>query len=375
MLPNPHIVLAGGGSLGTLHPAIALAEAIQDRFPQVELSFIGAGGALERHTAQAAGMNVLSIAAHGAPRSLLDGVRFVSANTAGYCAARWMLSEMGASMVIGMGGPVSAVVSYAACSRRTPLVLIEANAAPSHAARRLGAAAEAVCLAFDETQTQLPVNSRIAMTGLPVRRAFTRGGARPQRGANEPRLLTVLAGSSGPDAMGLNQNVLHALASRRAELADWSIVHQAGEGNLRAVEDLYRTHGIDAVVVTQVDEVASLLRETDLAITRAGGSILAELAALGVPAIVAPDTHRTDASQAANARRLHEAGACLMVEPGDATPLAPGIGAALDELLGSQLRRSQLSSRVLRWSKPSAAEAVADICAAALGLERLAAAA
>ncbi len=143
-----------------------------DLCPSLTITFAGCGEAEERHAVQAAGHGYLSVPSKRIPRSPLEGIRFVTDNAAGYWASRWMLGEQHASLVVGLGGPVAAVMARAAHSRGIPLVLLEQNAKPSRTTRSMGPYAQAVCLAFDEARAHLPVNTPALVTGTPVREEF-----------------------------------------------------------------------------------------------------------------------------------------------------------------------------------------------------------
>ena len=84
----------------------------------------------------------------------------------------------------------------------------------------------------------------------------------------------------------------------RRELAGWEIVHQAGEAGVEATRSLYGKLGLDAMVVPFLRNMDRVLGQTDLAVCRAGGSTLAELAAVGVPAVLLPYPHATNDHQA-----------------------------------------------------------------------------
>ena len=98
--------------------------------------------------------------------------------------------------------------------------------------------------------------------------------------------LLILGGSGG--ARALNENVPRALDRVRRQLDGWTILHQSGESQFKATDALYRRLGLPALVVPFITDVPGVLAETDLAVSRAGGTTLAELTALGVPAVLVP---------------------------------------------------------------------------------------
>ena len=93
MTRSTHIVFAGGGSTGYLHPGLAVATCLQQRLPHVRITFAGTGKAFERHSVRANGFNYVAMPSQPMPRNPFRAMRFVTDNVAGYWASRWYLKE------------------------------------------------------------------------------------------------------------------------------------------------------------------------------------------------------------------------------------------------------------------------------------------
>ena len=274
------------------------------------ITFAGTGAARERHTVRLAGHHYTMIPAQPMPRNPLQALRFVTDNVAGYCAARWMLREQRVSLVVGLGGSTSVAVVRAAVARGIPVVLLEQNAVPGRTTRWLSRAAAMVCAAFDEVRPHLHVQAPVTVTGNPSRTAFEElyfkvhgrsAAAAPRAGdvrlaaaappldpanAARQRRLVIIGGSGG--ARSLNESIPSALKKLGDALAGWQIVHQTGDGQLQETEARYAQVGVRALTVTHIDEIASVLFASDLVVSRSGGTMLAELALAGAPAILVP---------------------------------------------------------------------------------------
>ena len=271
------------------------------------------------------------------PQNPLQAFRFVTDNIAGYCAARWLLTEQQVSLVIGLGGFTSTSVVRAAAARGIPFILLEQNAIPSQTTRWLSRAATLVCAAFEEVRPHLHVQASVAVTGNPSRPAFERlyerriGGnvtTLSDQSPSRSKRLVVLGGAGG--ARSLNESMPRALQQLGDCMTDWHIVHQTGEGQLQETESRYRKCGVDALAVTYIDEIASVLFDSDLVVCRAGGTALAELALSGTPAVLVPYPEAADDHQLANAKVFSAAGACRLI---DETSQA----GALDKALAREL--------------------------------------
>jgi UDP-N-acetylglucosamine--N-acetylmuramyl-(pentapeptide) pyrophosphoryl-undecaprenol N-acetylglucosamine transferase len=272
---------------------------------------------------------------------------------------------------------------------------LEQNAVPGKATRWLAGGAQVVCAAFAEVRSHLGPGCRVRTTGTPVRREFLRNRLSPDerlagqfrapagnaetnspptfgvtqsatpgdtsRSQRPPRLL-VLGGSGG--ARALNEHVPPAIYKAQAVLGGWEVLHQTGERDCRSTAALYEKLGIAARVVPFFDDLPRWLAGTDLAISRAGGSTLAELAVCAVPAILLPYPRATHDHQRKNADLFVAAGAARIVDQREvAGRLDNAIAQLLIELGGSPALRQQMANRLTRLARPDAARQVAQCIA------------
>jgi UDP-N-acetylglucosamine--N-acetylmuramyl-(pentapeptide) pyrophosphoryl-undecaprenol N-acetylglucosamine transferase len=287
-------------------------------------------------------------------------------------------------MVVGLGGSTSVAVVRAAVARGIPVVLLEQNAVPGRTTRWLSRAAAMVCAAFEEVRPHLHVQAPVTVTGNPSRTSFedlyyklhgratdTAPAGPPRAPSRRQRRLVILGGSGG--ARSLNQAVPAALEKLRDQLADWQIVHQTGEGQLQETEARYAQLGLRALTVTHIDEMASVMFASDLAISRAGGATLAELALAGVPALVVPFPQAADNHQTANAKAYVAAAACRMVDELQVGVLEAALVRELTPLVTDEHLRAEMSRNMQRLARPQAssqvAAAIADqLCGGVSGL-------
>ena len=172
--------------------------------------------------------------------------------------------------------------------------------------------------------------------------------------------LLILGGSGG--ARALNENVPRALDRVRGRLDGWTILHQSGESHFEATAAFYRRLDLPALVVPFVTDVPGVLAETDLAISRAGGTTLAELAAAGVPAVLLPYPYATADHQLGNARVFASAGGSIVLDERELSgPLHDRLASAISELLGNRQRRTTMSGAMHTFAHPGAAAEVADL--------------
>lgn len=370
MAKPPHILIAGGGSLGCIYPGLSLARQLLQRSPRAEITIVGDGRAIERHTVRAAGLRYASTPRGGQRGRLIDLPASLVRDAAGSCVAHWLLRETETDLVISLGGHASGPVVRAARSSGVPYVLLEQNSLPNPATQALAPQATAVCLAFEETGARLPSECPTRWTGGVGRPGFEdtfgqRPGWRPIAKPDDgrPRLL-VLGGVAG--ASSLNESMPEAIARLSEAANGWHIVHQTGDGWLTSTEQRYRRAGVEAVVVSYIDELAHLARASDLVVCRPGGSTLAELALAGLPAVLVPDARRPDDVHSTNARAASLRYGCPVVEEG-AGELSADLAAALRGFIAETSQREAISRRMVQDASPTAASVVADTACEALG--------
>ena len=385
-----HIVFAGGGTAVHLYPGLAVAAEVKACLPDARITFVGGGRPVERHPVRAAGFDYVTIPSQPVPRNPFRAMRFITDNVAGYWASRWFLREQSASLVVGLGGYASAAAVRAATSRDIPAILLEQNAVPSHVTRWLARAADIVCAGFDDVRAHLDSSMPLEITGNPARPAFVHAYHKREAKCHQHaptdilafpgvpgRRLVVIGGAGG--ARTVNEFMPAALHQLRDRLDGWQIVHQTGEGQLQQTIDRYSSAGVDALVVSFIDEMASLMFESDLVVCRASGTTIAELALAGVPAVLVPYPRDVEAYQLANADTVAAAGAATVI---DETALDGTLDEALVEhlapLLTDGVQRQAMARKMQSLARPEAAALITDsICsilgAASAGSTRLAA--
>ena len=369
-----HVIFAGGGTAGHLFPGLAVADELRASCPQVSVSFAGSGKAFEIERVRASGYEYTAIAARPFPRKAIEALRFVTDNFSGYYAARRLLRAKNVSLVVGLGGYSSVPPVRAAARLGIPYILLEQNAVPGRATRWLAPGAAMICSAFEEMRPRLRAGSRVRVTGNPLRRQFGGAGAssdEPAPRIGRPRRLVVLGGTSGSQT--LNRQVPMALYKAGPVIHDWQIVHQTGEHNAAATGLLYRKLGLRATVAPFFDNLPEVLRTSDLAISRSGGTTLAELATSRLPAILLPYPQASDNHQRANADAFTAVGAAKTLDERETTGrLDNHLAAAIVELAGDPGRRGRMSAAIATLARPDATHDVARSIATLLEFRELA---
>jgi UDP-N-acetylglucosamine--N-acetylmuramyl-(pentapeptide) pyrophosphoryl-undecaprenol N-acetylglucosamine transferase len=174
--------------------------------------------------------------------------------------------------------------------------------------------------------------------------------------APDQPVIAVIGGSQG--ATGLNDLVLRSLPSLSKTFPKSQWFHLSGPNDGTRVVEAYREFGLTAVVHPFFNRMDLLLGAATLAISRAGASSLAELAAMRLPAVLVPYPAATDDHQFHNARAFASTGAARLLVQKQATPET--LAALLLELLQSPAARQRMQAALAQWHAPKAAETIAQ---------------
>ncbi|MEU7785013.1 MULTISPECIES: undecaprenyldiphospho-muramoylpentapeptide beta-N-acetylglucosaminyltransferase [unclassified Amycolatopsis] len=313
---GPVVVVAGGGTAGHIEPALALADAVMRLRPDATVIALGTERGLENKLVPARGYDLELIPPVPLPRKptpellrlplkVRDSVR----------KTRAVLDRVGADVVVGFGGYV-ALPAYLAARGRVPIVVHEANKSAG-LANKVGARfAERVAVAVPGTP--LP---KAEVVGIPLRRSITsldraalRAEARAHFGLDpDAPTLLVFGGSQG--AASIN----NALSGAAKDLADAGVgvLHAHGPKNTLVVQEF---PGKPAYVpVPYLERMDLAYAAADVAVCRSGAMTVAEVTAVGLPAVFVPLPHG-NGEQASNGRPAVDAGAALMVDDAELTP-------------------------------------------------------
>ncbi|MBK8264268.1 MAG: undecaprenyldiphospho-muramoylpentapeptide beta-N-acetylglucosaminyltransferase [Nannocystis sp.] len=368
------VILAGGGTGGHLFPGIALAEEVVRRGGEV--LFVGTARGIEARVVPELGYGLRLIDASGIKgRGLAGLLRGLWRLPRAWWQCRAILREFAPDVVVGVGGYASgplvatASLSLLRLGKRIPAAIMEQNSIPGITNRILGRLVGRIFAAFPDPRGFFPAG-KIALTGNPIRQGVLASLRKAEATAEQaqgrgPRLF-VFGGSQG--ARAINDAVL-AATPRLLELAPGlEIWHQTGKAAEAEVRAGYATLGLApprAQVSAFITDMAAAYRWGDLVLCRAGATSLAELSAVGKPAVLVPFPHATDNHQEHNASSLVAAGAALLMRESEWTP--EGLATTLAALLTDRARLASMGAAMLAAARPEAASVICDELAAMAG--------
>jgi len=359
------LVIAGGGTGGHLYPGIAVAREVIAG--SGEVLFIGAENGIEARVLPREGFALKTIrAGKFKGMGMANKIRTLGMIPSGVLASMDAIKGFGPQAVLGVGGYASFSALIAAKLLGLPVVIQEQNAIPGLTNRVLGKFADRVALGFSDAEGYFP-KGRSTYTGNPVRAELSkadRATSFKAFGLDVGRTTVLVFGGSG-GAHTINKGVTDALPLIGGLRTSVQFIHQTGERDLQMVQDAYDKSGVKAGVLPFIYDMAGAYACADLVVCRSGALTIAELAALGKPAVLVPYPHAANNHQAANARVMERAGAARLLMDSDAD--GRRFASEVTALILDKATLSEMSGRSLALGRPDAAKRVLEICMVAGG--------
>lgn len=363
MTTTLNVVFCGGGTAGHVSPMLAMAEALQHRYSETDITLdilmIGTAEGMEATLIPDAGYRFQTVDKVPMPRSLSRDLMAVPLRLRrAIKQARKLLREHGTQVVVGVGGYAATPVYLAARAEKIPVIVHEGNVRPGLANRLAARFASVVACAF--ANTDLPGAIHV---GMPMRTEITELPTGPTMQTQARRslglepdktTLVVTGGSSG--AVNINNAVAGAVHDLLA--TDAQILHLTGRDKVVTDDEGQAITLPGYKQVEYIDGLALVYQAADLIVARAGAGTVHELAAIGIPSVLVP-LPIGNGEQELNAADLHEHGAAVVVP--DAQFTSQWVATRLPNLLRDQPRLTYMAQTAKHLGIPDAAETMATI--------------
>lgn len=376
------IILTGGGTGGHLTPLVSVAKVLQKMYRNEEITFPPRRGAgleiiyagivteMDRSVLEANEISYEHIPSgkvrrylSGAGLNLLDLMFYLPL---GICRALWRIYILMPEVVFSKGGYGSIPVVLACFIYRIPVLMHETDIIPGIANKKLSRFVSAVAVGFRKTEDHFR-KDKVFVSGTPLRSVFYALPDLPE--AKKTLLLHerkpvifITGGSQG--SQRINSVILELLMRL---LPEFQIVHQLGQLNFQPVMDFIDStlknfpdiQDYHALGFIDESRMAACFVAADLIISRAGGTTLAEISAVGKPSILIPLAESANNHQWENAYFYREAGAAVVVDENNLS--APMLEATIRRVFQRQSNLEVMSARARELAKPSAATDIAQI--------------
>ncbi|MGI9301179.1 MAG: undecaprenyldiphospho-muramoylpentapeptide beta-N-acetylglucosaminyltransferase [Gammaproteobacteria bacterium] len=257
--------------------------------------------------------------------------------------------------VLGLGGFVAGPGGLMAALLRKPLVIHEQNAVAGLTNRWLLPLSRFALEGFPGTFT----SRKAVITGNPVRAEIAAVAPPDKRFAEQRTRLHLLVFGGSLGAAVFNDVVPRALHTLSEDVRP-EVWQQVGEAHLDAAQQNYRSAGVVSRLDRFIEDMAEAYCWADLVLCRAGALTVAELAAVGVAAILVPYPYAVADEQTANAQFLTRAGAGVLIPQADFTPAR--VAQVLKRFHDNRKELEDMAVAARELAKPGVAAQIADIC-------------
>lgn len=366
------IAFTGGGTGGHFYPLIAIAEALRDvagerRLIGPKMYYLGPDAFDQKALFE---NDIIYVRVPAGKTRRYHSIRNVTdpfVTFVGILRAASVLYRIYPDVLVSKGGYASVPSVIAAWLLRIPIIIHESDSRPGRANLLAAKFATKIAISFEESAAFFPkkVQSKIARTGIPIRKALMRTeleGARQYLGleANIPTIL-ILTGSLG--AVRINEAIITALP---ALVSFANVIHQTGQANIKDVE------GVSQVVLAKDPNASryhplgylseiSLQRAAGVAnviVSRAGASAIAEIGLWKKPAILIPIPEAVSHDQRSNAYAYARTGAAIVLEEENLTPHL--IASETARVVNDTALAERMSAAAAGFTDPDAARILAD---------------
>lgn len=361
---NSVYFVTGGGTGGHIYPALAVADELSAGDSKVY--YVGNKRNMEFELATKKGYKFLHVSIKGMPRGLnpkffIWGIKLVKA----IIRSIRYIKKYKPKAVFATGGYVSAPMIFACIITKTPYMMHDCDAMPGLVTKKLSKRAKYVSLAFEKAKKYIP-NKHTVVTGNPIREAFetmTKAQALENMGLGQNKItLCIMGGSQG--AKSINNTAIELLKELSQE-RNLQIIFQTGKKNyddvIERVRQIYPTfeQNQSLIIKPYFMDMISVLKSSDIVVSRAGSLSISEICASGAAPILIPYPHAAANHQRINAKYLLEMGACIYIEDKELDPNR--LREAIVSLVENSVKMNYIKQNSSHLAKPDATKHIVEI--------------
>ncbi len=353
-----NVIISGGGTGGHIYPAIAIANALKEVNPAINILFVGALSKMEMEKVPKAGYKIIGLPITGIQRSLsIENLKFPFRLLKSMFLARKIIKDFKPQIAIGVGGFASGPLLLTANNMGVPTLIQEQNSFAGITNKYLSKRAKAICVAYTGMEKFFP-SDKIIFTGNPVRSDILEVNSKKSIAlqhfgfSENKKTLLVIGGSLG--AKTINESINEGLEALLN--AGFQIIWQTGKLFIEKARK--STENLSNVFVSDfIYEMDLAYAAADIVISRAGALSVSELCLTAKPSILVPYPFAAEDHQTQNAHNLVEKNAAILVKDNEAK--ARLVNEAVNLFKNEDLQKS-LSFNIEKLGKPMATKEIAN---------------
>lgn len=353
------VIISGGGTGGHIYPAIAIADEIKLRMPEVEILFVGALGKMEMEKVPKAGYPIVGLPIVGIDRgNLLSNFKFPTKLLRSLKFAKQIIKEFEPDIAIGTGGYASGPLLWQAVKQNIPIVIQEQNSFPGITNKLLKNKAAAICVAY-EGISQFPAE-KTYYTGNPIRSEMFQNLSKREDAIQtfglDPSRKVILSVGGSQGSRTLN-NAWRKGFEQILE-SDVQLIWQTGQLEFKSIREEIKEDPKGIHSTEFIYDMKTAFAAADVIVSRAGAMAISELALVGKPLILVPFPFASEDHQTKNAEALVQKEAALMLTD---QQVPENLVKTTLELVQNQEKQNSLRENLNKLGKPNATKEIVDI--------------
>jgi len=350
------IIVSAGGTGGHIFPALAIINKLKERNKNIEILYIGTTDRMEKDLIPSLGIPYKGIEMKGLNRKkIFKNIEVIKSFRNAIKEIKIIMKEFKPDVVLGIGGYITAPVIIAAHKLGIKTFIHEQNSIPGLSNKILKRKATKIGVSLEESLKYFK-HSNVSFTGNP--RSEEAYNAKPvdkkKYGFSEDKKLVLFVmGSLGSYTI---TNIMREIVPRLAN-KDYEALFITGKRFLENYEGVKVPKNVKLVPL--IDDMLNVLKKTDLIVTRAGASTIAEITAIGVPAIMIPSPHVTHNHQEKNANVLGDNGSAIVIKEKDLT--SDKLIETIDSLIKDKKKLKEMSEASKKLGVKDSATKIACI--------------
>ncbi len=307
-------IVVAGGTGGHIYPAIAIINKIKEKEQESEILYIGTTDRMEKDIIPNLGINYIGLEMSGLNRkNIFKNLEVLKKYKKAITDAKREIKKFDPDVVIGVGGYITLPVLTAANSLGYKTIIHEQNSIPGLSNKMLARFTDCVCVSLPNS-VKLFKNKNVVYTGNPRSEEIIDVAKVTKKDLgldSTKKLVIIVMGSLGSLTMTNKlKEIITGFSGKK-----YQVIVVTGKSYFDNYKDLKIPGNVR--IVPYMDNLINVMKDTDLLVSRAGASTIAEITAIGLPAILVPSPYVTHNHQYMNAKELEDLGACRIVTEED----------------------------------------------------------
>ena len=348
------VIISAGGTGGHIYPALAIINKIKEKEPDSEFLYIGTHNRMEKDIVPSKGIPFKSIEMYGFSKKIFKNFKTVKCLFKAFGECRKIIREFNPDIVIGVGGYVTVPVVVSAHKLGYKTFLHEQNALPGKSNRYLSKHCDLIGVSFESSLDKFPKDKAI-FTGNPCSEDALKAPIvlKSTLGLSATKkLVLIVMGSLGAGRVSKYlEKELNYFKDK-----DYEVLFVTGKGSYEEV--MKYSYPKNVKIIPFYEGLTSVMKKTDVMVSRAGASTLSEIIALEVPSVLIPSPYVANNHQYLNALDLVNKDAALMIEEKD---LSDGVLVKrVDDLINDEIKIKSIKNNLRSMQVKDSASIIYD---------------